>query len=1026
MLQRRGSIRIVAELPGGYTGARVFVAEEQVTPDDPQPFSLVFKVAKGVVLREEVERYQSLRRHARAHKAFAEIIEPRLTLMALVDEYECAIAYEHVAAAFGRNESVSLKDVVATALGDEIRVSGARDLLLTTMSAVTSMYGHPETTFAFDIARYYLDRWLPHFSINIEEAVEVSSHWLLTRHRLNPAYFNSESPTKPEMVRRAGESTTCDLPENLVLPMLTVRRPIRGAFIVEESDLSLELDLTALSADARRTVADLENVAVWAPPERDGRRYAQYHERLQRAFLGEDLSRAIVAIGGHWFHNPLHHLSQPLIDKTRPSVKTWAVPGHGDLHPGNVLAVGTSPVIIDYGLSETRLPIGVDAARLFGGLIRDVFSEALSVDELTRVLRAVVLNDADALSDAPPQLGHAATLLGCIQSAALEVMGDSASELWALHLYGFAFIGLKWAAETPHAHAACGLLAAVALTSVMGAPSPDDVLMARRAAPDTGDGYLSGIAPEAPAEILVLVAKFHGSAEYDPTARVYQALADNLFEVIPEITRVEYVDRIVLSRKDAIALAGHYQASMVVWGSYDNLGIRPRYEITRDSLLARQSMIQLDEATRHSLQEKFDIYITTDLADEISFLSLKAVGDMCMLNLNHSAALRVYDKALSLVSHSERLRALGAAEIHRAVAGILFGLRRHEDAIEANARASELAPDDLLTHLQALSLRSAVEKRSTLETINDLCALIREKTDTVISGDEREALGTVLMALESIKSPKDLKNLIDKARRMPQHYESGPNLQFAKDVTAHLRKAHEHVEHAEFQKAFKELRLALRLNPICAAAVAGRANLLAIIDRVPEALVELEHAEKIDPNEVRIYLCRAEIYSFAGEYEKCLENIEQMRQLGFGPTGHLLAWGLSLIGLGRGEEMMAALKVEDVAPDTPAIFQLKATYFRIAGQYGAALREVEEGLQIDPDNILILEERARIYAAQNLLELALADAHRAASLSKHGTFKRRTCEELIRELNAKIETTARVAAQPSDKPPPELAQDALV
>jgi tetratricopeptide (TPR) repeat protein len=998
MLERRGSIRILAELPGGYTGARVFVADEQVTPDDPQPFSLVFKVANGAVLREEVERYQNLRRHVRAHKSFAEIIEPGLTLRALLDDYDCAIAYEHVAAAFGRRECVSLKDVIGAALGDSTRIAAAHEILETTMKALTSMYAHPQMTFAFDVARYYMDRWLPHFRIAIEQAIDLSSQWLLTRHRLNPAYFYSEQKTQPDIVSRAGELPNCDLPEDVVLPMLSVRQPVRGAFIVQAPELSLEVDLSALTDGTRKTLATVDSVSIWAAPDREGRRYIRYRDHLQRAFLGEDLSRPVVALGGHWFHNPLHHLSLPLIERTRPPIPTRAVPAHGDLHPGNVLVVGTSPIIIDYGLSEPRAPIGIDAARLFGGLVRDVYSDAFTVDELTVVLRAVVLSDAGALADAPVHLVHAASLLECVQSLALAVMGEGAAELWALHLYGFAFIGLKWDAEPPRAHAACGLLAAVALTKLLGTPSPDELLTVRRPAEAHAADIAPDIAPEAPAEILVLVAKFHGAAEYDPTMRVYQALADNLYDVISDITRVEYVDTFVLSRKDAIVLARRYQASMVVWGSYDSLGIRPRYEVTRDSILARQSMIQLDEATRHNLQEKFEVYITEDLGSEISFLSLKAVADMCMLNLNHSAALRVYHKALSLVTRHERLLALGAPAVHRSIAGILFGLRKHQEAIAANVRAAELAPDDILTRIQALTIRGAVEKRSVMEMIEDLRVLIRERSANAADVELRTGLNAALESLEAIKSPNDLFELTAKAHRTATHYDSGRNSQFKKDVAVHLQKGDTFLERDEFRKSHKEYDLALRLNPRCAAAMIGRAKVLAYTDHVAAALRELERAERIDRDEPAIYILRGYIMFEISEYQKCLQSVEQLRRFDVPLAATLRPWGLSLVALGRGAEMMAVLKNENLSPDTPGLFEVRAAYFRRAGQLDTALREIEEGLHVDSDDQFALQERARIYLAMNLLAPAFADARRAASFAKRGTFDHRKAEELVRAV----------------------------
>lgn len=566
--------------------------------------------------------------------------------------------------------------------------------------------------------------------------------------------------------------------------------------------------------------------------------------------------------------------------------------------------------------------------------------------------------------------------------------------------YAFAFIGLKWDAREPFVeHRGCGVLAAVALTRVLGEPSPDDLLVA----PPTAR-VLSGdtIAPEGPAEILVLVAKFRGSADYDPTARVYQALADNLYEVLPEITRVEYVDREVLSRKDAIGLGQRYQASMVVWGSYDNLGVRPRYEVTRDSLAARQSMVQLDEATRHALKEEFDLYVTDDLGKEISFLSLNAVGAMCTLNLNHTAALDAYQKALSLVSRRDRLVALGAANIYRDIAGIQFGLRNHEEALEANERAMELAPDDLLTRVQMVTLRGTVEKKSAMQMIADLRALIHERAKSETDAETKDALETVLRALGAINSPAALKELVERARRRPAYTDTTQNQQYRKDVAVHLQKAVELDARQEFARALREYDQAIRLNQRCAYAIAQRGTSLAVLNRIPEALAELERARRIDPKEVLVYHGFAAIYYERREYEKSLEYAEQARSLPFGKQMALRAWGLSLIALGRGDEVMTALKDEEVPLDSTAFFQIRATYFRVGGNLDAALREINEALRIknEFDAEILFHERARIYAAQHRYDLALEDARQALATTSPGTYSRRASEIVLRDMAA--------------------------
>lgn len=1018
VLQRRGSIRIVKELQGGYTGARVLLAEEQVKPDDPSPFSLVFKVGSALSLRDEVHRYRALLPFARAHNAFAHIIEPEKTLEALPGGQTGAIAYEHAAAPFARKDCISLKELVAQAIRGEAGLEKVEEVIAITLQAIGSLYAEPEPAFAFPVARYYLDRWAPHFHISIEEAIVSGAQCLLTQRRLNPAQFIEEPETPLDTVREAAESPSPELPAALALSRLSrVHTTERGIVLNGPTSdaLSLELDLRALSIEKRESVEASRAVSLWAPASSSDSRYTFYRRRLQDAFPGRDLDRAALSIGGQLLQNPLRYISRPLVKLTIPPRRTYLIPAHGDLHPGNVLVVGNTPVIIDYGLAETRLPVGVDAARLFGGLVRDVLSATLTAEELTIILLSLFELEP-SIDESAAELFAPWHLLKCIRDTLVRISDEDWPTLWALHLYGYSLVGLKWAATSSAQHRACGLLAAVTLTKLLGWPKPDDkstAVAAPRASAAGPTKVLEShteIAPEGPAEILILVVKFAGTAEYDPTARIYGALADHLFEVIPDISRVEYVDASVFSRKEAIALAQRFQASMIVWGSFDSLGIRPRYEVTRDSLVAKQSMIQLDEATRHKLKEHFDIYITDNLAAETSFLSLKAVGDICVLNLNHEAALGVYERALALLQDPDRVRALGGADIHQALAGVYLTLRRYDEAQASNAQACAIAPDGILAKLQTIMIRAQTAKFSAIQLVGELIPLLRQqKNNPATEPKVRDGLARTLEALEAIKSPEDLKDLLGRTQKEATKASShGKNLfhgrQFKKDVFVHIGRAERYYSQNQFRKALKEYRSALRLNPRCAPAHVGRANVLAVLDRVPEALRELDLAEKIDPGYAAIYVIRADICGYAGNYDECLANVDKAMALGTGRTQILSVWGWSMIELGRGDQMMSILRNEEINPAQPELFGLRARYYRARRQYGAALREINQAVAIKSDdcgvNLDNLLERAEIYAAMSSFELAEGDARDALVLAVAETFAHRKASELLQELAA--------------------------
>jgi hypothetical protein len=369
-----------------------------------------------------------------------------------------------------------------------------------------------------------------------------------------------------------------------------------------------------------------------------------------------------------------------------------------------VLGVGTAPVIIDYGLSEEAPPVGIDGARLFGGVVRSALSN-LALTDLTEILmESIGLAPRAIRADGPVE--WARQILETLTGHTARIIGEKTAALWPYHLYGFSCIALKWPHGTTDEYRASFLLGAIALTKLLGPPAKAPTVLQVRPgrAPESLLGESRRIKLESPAEILILVAQFEGHGELNPTARIYGSLADHVHELIPGLGRVERIEASVASRKDAVALAAEYKASMIVWGTFDGLGVSPRYDVTRDSLVMKRSATQLDQATRHALGERFEPYITQSLADEVSFLSLVAVSQICVLNLNYEAAISVLQRALTLVSDRERAQKLDAAGAYSSLAAGLLMARSYPEALSAVAKARDLALTNVFYEVQELAL----------------------------------------------------------------------------------------------------------------------------------------------------------------------------------------------------------------------------------------------------------------------------------------------------------------------------------
>jgi tetratricopeptide (TPR) repeat protein len=639
------------------------------------------------------------------------------------------------------------------------------------------------------------------------------------------------------------------------------------------------------------------------------------------------------------------YLSQPLAQLAAAAIETKVGPAHGDLHPGNVLVVGTAPVIIDYGSSEENLPLGVDAARLFGGLVRGAFS-TLPLHELTDLLSETLgLIPHRAGPDCPAARAH--RLLEILSEEVGRISGPSHSALWPYHLYGLGWIGLKWSDGTTAQYRASFLLSAVAITKLWGRPkTPGPALdpSYKQQIRVLSAGKADAIKPEGPAEILVIVAEFNGHGDFDPTARIYGSLADHVHELIPRLARVERVATSVVSRKDAIELASQYKASMIVWGSYDSFGVSPRYDITRDSLVMMRALVQLDQATRHALGERFEPYVTHGLTDEITFLSLIAIGQMCTLNLNYDAAISVLKSAITMIPDPERAAKLGAAQGHAALSGIFLMTHREKEALAEVALARQLEPSNIIYELQELALQAAAGITPEVEALAKLRDVIIRQIPA--AGDNADALRKVVEVLDSVKNPADLVEHLKSIPRSKTHRPAPRGFQQGnRDVIYHLQKASDLFHECQLRLALIELKKALRINPRAADALYRKAEVIAYLGDVDAARRDLKVAERIDPKISGIDALRGRMFWLSDrDAPEAVAAYERADELGYPKWPPDLDRVEALVALGRHEEVLGELKHGTIDPTAPELFAARSMCYQRSGDMPGALSEANQAI----------------------------------------------------------------------------------
>jgi Ternary complex associated domain 9 len=195
---------------------------------------------------------------------------------------------------------------------------------------------------------------------------------------------------------------------------------------------------------------------------------ARAHQELFRA-AGLHTDGEILSADGVRVPDPFRALQTALTERLPGRVVARA---HGDFNPRNILLVGRTPCVIDYGEMHDGQPIFLDFARLEGCLIRDVLpgwdlARHVRVQRMLAVASRFGDEMADRLARNSGRDRSAFQLLWTIRSAARSMYPGAASQPWwreyLIQLFLFGHLSLKWAEPTRDA-----LLATAAMTGVAG------------------------------------------------------------------------------------------------------------------------------------------------------------------------------------------------------------------------------------------------------------------------------------------------------------------------------------------------------------------------------------------------------------------------------------------------------------------------------------------------------------------------------------------------------------------------------
>ena len=205
--------------------------------------------------------------------------------------------------------------------------------------------------------------------------------------------------------------------------------------------------------------------------------------------------------------------------------------------------------------------------------------------------------------------------------------------------------------------------------------------------------------PEAEGEVLIVIAQFHYTEGHpDTTAQdeIKRAIKDagnlNLrVEVDPTCLKAD-------DREGAQALGDRYDASLVVWGA--DTGVRVTvnfYNRKQPDLIAADVQLTETDRTYVAKPKAYNEFITEDLPNQVTFLSLFALGQYYYVEQAYAESVQVMEKAVGLLA--EEPAVTGAAEAYFHLGWLhQVPLEDLNQAIADYDRAIELNPQDAIAY----------------------------------------------------------------------------------------------------------------------------------------------------------------------------------------------------------------------------------------------------------------------------------------------------------------------------------------
>ncbi|MBN1312886.1 MAG: tetratricopeptide repeat protein [Anaerolineae bacterium] len=460
-----------------------------------------------------------------------------------------------------------------------------------------------------------------------------------------------------------------------------------------------------------------------------------------------------------------------------------------------------------------------------------------------------------------------------------------------------------------------------------------------------------------PGETLVLVTGLAGTGGTDPTDQIDEALRDAVTDgytssYMPYPTRVGRLADVPLSEQDARELGQRYNASIVLWGTYDP---SDTYEVICTSL---QTQTEL-EPTQFSLSlRQGDTSDMEDLADLVLTVVLYQAGDY----YGADTVLSTLDKSIN-----PSVIAFYHAEVYRAMGNGIQALSTVDAALSSD-------PDNawLLT-VKATVLRDVAQYEEALAAASASLEQEPSQADTyAVRGSIYQAMGDAQSALDDYKHALDLApDNTDALRARAQTYQSLGNTEAALSDYARLIE----LEPEEYRNFLARAWL-YTADGDKDAALADFEQALALAETADEH--SYGHSSNYPYQaQTEVLEAQARALRSLGEYALALDVYNRLDSTGtfYSPFGHAIERGMTYWEMGdqeQAQDVWDETLLSSGAQDAAGYNNL-AWSLAMQGYYEPALNYSNHSLELDAHEPNSLHTRGYIHLMLKEYQAALDD-----------------------------------------------------